>query len=131
MERVEVLQAWIAAWNARDADALVSLSDDDIELDMPMGARRGIAALRDVIAKQSYGVRLYVGPQAFQVDGDTAVALGPTEMRSVDEGDKVLERQENAGAGFTVRGDRVARFKPYPDGVTALRAEGFDESHRR
>jgi ketosteroid isomerase-like protein len=128
MEQVEVLQAWIAAWNARDADALARLADDDIELDMPMGARRGIPALHEVVAKHTYGVRLYVGPQTFRVDGDTVVALGPIELRSVEDGDKVVERQENAGAGFTLRGDRVARFKPYPDGVVALRAEGFDES---
>jgi ketosteroid isomerase-like protein len=128
MDHVDVVQAWIAAWNAGDADALVSLAVDDVELEMPMGARRGIPALRDVVAKQSYGMRLYVGPQALQVDADTVVALGPIELRSVEEGDKVVERQENAGAGFTVRGDRVARFKPYPDAVTALRAEGFDES---
>jgi ketosteroid isomerase-like protein len=127
MEPMHVVEAWIAAWNARDADALVSLADDDIELEMPMGARRGIAALREVVAKQSYGVRLYVGPQAFRVDGDRVLALGPIELRSVEEGDKVVERQENAGAGFTLRGDRVARFKPYPDAATALRAEGFDE----
>jgi ketosteroid isomerase-like protein len=127
MEPVRVLEAWIAAWNARDADALTSLADEDIELEMPIGARRGIAALRDVVAKQSYGVRLYVGAQAFRVDGDRVLALGPIELRSVEEDDKVVERQENAGAGFTLRGDRVARFKPYPDAATAVRAEGFDE----
>jgi ketosteroid isomerase-like protein len=127
---LNVLQAWIAAWNARDADALVKLADDDIELEMPMGARRGISALRDVVAKQSYGVRLYVGPQRFQVDGDRVVALGPIELRSVEEGDKVVERQEDAGAGFTLRGDRVARFKPYPDSGAALRSEGFEATSR-
>jgi hypothetical protein len=127
MGQIDVLEAWIAAWNARDADALASLADEDIELEMPMGSRRGIPALREVVAKQSYGVRLYVGPQAFRADGDRVLALGPIELRSVEEGDKVVERQENAGAGFTVREDRVARFKPYPDSVTAHRAEGFDE----
>jgi hypothetical protein len=130
MEQLDVLRAWIAAWNARDADVLVSLADDDIELEMPMGARRGIPALRDVVAKLSYGVRVYVGPQVFQVNGERVLALGPIELRSVEDGDRVVERQENAGAGFTLRGDRVARFKPYRDAATALRDEGFDESNR-
>jgi hypothetical protein len=57
-------------------------------------------------------------------------ALGPIELRSLEEGDKVVERQENAGAGFTLRGNRVARFQPYRDAATALRTEGFDESNR-
>jgi hypothetical protein len=130
MDQLDVLRAWIAAWNARDADALVSLADDDIELEMPIGAGRGIPALRDVVAKQSYGVRVYVGPQAFQVNGETVLALGPIELRSVEEGDEVVERQENAGAELTLHGDRAARFKPYRDAATAKRAEGFDESNR-
>jgi hypothetical protein len=117
MEQLDVLRAWIAAWNARDPEVLVSLADDDIEVEMPMGARRGLPALRDVVAQQSYGVRVYVGPQAFQANGERVLALGPIELRSVEERDKIVERQDNAGAGFTLRGDRVARFKPYRDAV--------------
>jgi ketosteroid isomerase-like protein len=130
VKQTDVLEAWIAAWNERDEDALVVLADEEIELELPSGAQRGIPALRDVVAKQSYGVRIHVEAQDFRIHGDTVVAVGPIELRWVEEGDEVAERQENAGAAFTVRDGRVARFKPYQDAAAALRAEGFDQERR-
>ena len=64
VERADVLEAWRAAWNACDADALTRLADDEIELVTPLGVRQGLSALRDLVAQQRFGVRLYVGPQA-------------------------------------------------------------------
>ncbi len=127
MTRTDVLDAWRAAWNARNADALAALADEPIELLMPHGVQVGIAALRELAARQSFGVRLYVLAQEYSISGDTVVATGPVEWRSVDEHDAVVERQDDAGAAFTFRGDLIARFKPYPDAATALRAEGFAE----
>ncbi|MCA1700819.1 MAG: nuclear transport factor 2 family protein [Actinobacteria bacterium] len=127
MKRAEVLDAWRAAWNARDADALVRLADEQIELMTPRGVRQGVTALRDLVAKQTYGVRLYVGPQDYTFRGSTAVSVGPIEWRSVEEGDAVVERQDDGGAAFTFRGDLIARFVPYPDAASALRAEGLGE----
>jgi len=65
VKRVAVLDAWRAAWNARDADALASLADKQIEVMTPRGSRQGVDALRAIVAKQSFGVRLYVGPQDY------------------------------------------------------------------
>ncbi|MBW3608784.1 MAG: nuclear transport factor 2 family protein, partial [Actinobacteria bacterium] len=121
----DVLEAWRAAWNACDADALSRLADDKIELVTPLGVRQGLSALRDLVARQTFGVRLYVGPQTYRFKGDTAVSVGPVEWRSVDEDDAVVERQDDGAAAFTFRNDRIARFKPFPDADTALRAEGF------
>src|SRR5918995_2635087 len=128
MEPAEAVQTWIAAWNARDADALVGLADEDIEVDTPRGTGRGIRALHDYVARQSYGVRLFICPQELHVRGDRVVATGAIEFRSVDEGDKVLERNEDVAAAFRLRGDRIARVRPYPDAATALRAQGFAEA---
>jgi len=125
VNRVAVLDAWRAAWNARDADALTSLADRQIEVMTPRGIRQGVDALHDVVAKQSFGVRLYVGPQDYTFSGDTAVSVGPVEWRSVDEDDAVVERQDDGGAAFTFRDDLIVRFQPYPDGATALEAEGL------
>lgn len=127
VERADVLEAWRAAWNACDADALSRLADDEIELVTPLGVRQGLSALRDLVAKQTFGVRLYVGPQAYTFKGDTAVSVGPVEWRSVDEGDAVVERQDDGAAAFTFRNDLIARFKPFPDAETALRTEGFSD----
>jgi ketosteroid isomerase-like protein len=125
VERRDVLEAWRAAWNARDLDALVRLADEEIELMTPRGVRQGISALGDLVAKQSFGVRLYVAPQEYAFNGDTVVSVGPIEWRSVDEDDAVVERQDDAAAAFTFRDDRIIRFTPYPDAATALRNEGF------
>lgn len=130
VERGDVLEAWRAAWNARDVEALLSLADDEIELVTPRGVGQGISALRELVAKQTYGLRLYVGVQDYAFSGDTVVAVGPIEWRSVDEDDAVVERQEAGGAAFTFRGNRIARFKPYPDAATALRTEGFSGTGR-
>ena len=127
MKRSDVLDAWRAAWNARDADALVSLAHEQIELLTPQGIEQGAAALRDLVAKQSFGVRLYLGPQDYRFSGDTVVLVGPIEWRSVDEDDAVVERQDDAGAAFTFSGNRITRFKPYPNAATALAAEGLTE----
>lgn len=130
MERHVVLEAWRAAWNARDRDALGRLADDDIELLTPRGVRQGISALDDLVAKQSFGVRLYTAPQQYSFNGDTVVSVGPIEWRSVDEDDALIERQDDAAAAFTFRGDRIARFTPYPDAATALQSEGFSDDGR-
>ena len=89
----------------------------------PRDARQGVDALRDLVAKQSFGVRLYIGPQDYTFSGDTAVSVGPVEWRSVDEDDAVVERQDDGGAAFTFRDDLIVRFQPYPDAATALEAE--------
>lgn len=115
------------AWNACDADALARLADDEIELVTPLGVRQGLSALRDLVARQTFGVRLYVGPQTHRFRGDTAVSVGAVEWRSVDEGDAVVERQDDGAAAFTFRNDRIIRFKPFPDAETALQTHGFSQ----
>ncbi len=91
----------------------------------PRGVQHGVSALRDLVAKQTFGVRLHVGPQDYSFNGDTVVSVGPIEWRSVEEDDAVVERHDDGAAAFTFRDDRIARFKPYPDAATALRTEGF------
>ena len=127
METVEVLEAWIAAWNSGDAETLAGLACDDVELALPQGRQRGVAALREFVARQAYGVRLHIGPQRFEVSGEKVIAVGPVELRAVEDGDKMVAREEDAAAGFVLRDGRVARFTPYDDATSARRAEGFDE----
>ena len=45
--RSEIVRAWHKAVNRGDADALVALCDDDIEVGGPRGSARGNAVLRD------------------------------------------------------------------------------------
>ena len=55
-DRFEVVRAWHEAVNRGDADALVALSDDDIEVGGPRGSARGSAVLRDWLGRA--GIRL-------------------------------------------------------------------------
>ena len=50
-DQFEVVRAWHEAVNRGDADALVALSDDDIEVGGPRGSARGSAVLRDWLGR--------------------------------------------------------------------------------
>jgi len=121
---VDVVERWTAAWNARDIDALAALAHPDIEVQTPRATASGIEALRALLAKQTYGVRLFIPPQDLRVRGDRVLATGPVELRWVED-DRVAERMEDAAACFELRDGRIARFTPYPDVAAARRAEGF------
>jgi ketosteroid isomerase-like protein len=125
VEGADLVRAWIAAWNARDVGALLGLADENVVMEMPRGVARGAAAVRDLLGRQSYGVRVFVGPQHLHVLGETVVAVGPIEFRQVEEDDRVVAREEGAAAVFALREGRVARFKTYPDAVAALAGEGL------
>lgn len=49
--RLEIVRAWHEAVNRGDADALMVLSDDDIEVGGPRGSAHGSALLRDWLAR--------------------------------------------------------------------------------
>jgi hypothetical protein len=48
---LEIVDAWVAAVNERDAERLVSLSDPQIELVGPRGSGSGQQLLRDWLAR--------------------------------------------------------------------------------
>lgn len=125
MEPVDLVRAWTEAWNARDVDALAAMADEAVALEMPGGSARGVVALRELVARQSYGVRLYVGPQDLHDLNDSVISVGPIEFRQVEDDDRVVAREEDAAAVFEVQHGRVARFKPYASLTDALAGEGL------
>lgn len=129
MDGLAVLHAWNTAWNARDGDALAGLAHEDIELVIGRGTQRGIAALRDAVQRQTFGAALHAAPDTFFAHGETFVAVGPVELRYVESGE-VAERHEDAGAAFSIRDGRVARFQAYEDAAAALRGEGLTDADR-
>ena len=96
---------------------------EEIELRLPGAVCSGLSALEALVAKHEFGVRLYVEPQEYVFRGDTAIAFGTIEWRSVEEDDAVVERHQDGAAAYLFRGDRIARFTPYPDAATARRSE--------
>src|SRR5215207_10043597 len=50
-DRLEIVRAWHEAVNRGDADALLALSDEDIEVGGPRGSARGSAVLRNWLGR--------------------------------------------------------------------------------
>jgi limonene-1,2-epoxide hydrolase len=123
---VEVVKAWTAAYNARDAEALVALAHEDVELLSPRGVEHGHEAVRESVRRQSYGVGMHVAAQRYFHRGQHVVIAGNIELRFVDSGE-LAERLE-AAAAFDVRDGRVARVEPHADLPAALTAAGVDPS---
>jgi ketosteroid isomerase-like protein len=124
---VEVVDAWNAAYDARDAEALVALAHEDVELVTPgRGTQRGHEAIRESVRRQTYGVGMHVGTHRRLHRDEPVVTAGTIELRFVDSGE-LAERFE-AAAAFTVRDGRVARMEPHADLASALAAAGVDQA---
>jgi limonene-1,2-epoxide hydrolase len=119
---VEVVEAWNAAFNARDAEVLVALSHADVELVTPGGTERGHEAVRESVRRQTYGVGMHVAADRRFCRGEHVVTAGTIELRFVDSGE-LAERFE-AAAAFTVRDGRMLRMEPHADLAGAFAAAG-------
>jgi ketosteroid isomerase-like protein len=119
---VTTVLAWHEALNTADADRLVALSTDDVEVGGPQGSGSGGRLLRDWVARA--GVRLEPG-RVFARAG-TVVVEERAEWRSAATGE-VSGRQDVASV-FEVRDGRVARVVRHADVGGALAAAGLDES---
>ena len=127
MSSAAVARAWEQAWNARDADALVALVHEDLEIvTIHRGTRHGRDALRAWVARQTYGVAMHVAMVRVFERGDVAVAETRTEWRYVDGGE--LAEISSGALAFLVRDERIARVTVHPDLATALAASGLTES---
>jgi ketosteroid isomerase-like protein len=123
---VAVVRSWHEAMNARDADRLVALAHDDVEVAGPRGVGRGTDLLRAWMDRQLGEVGLHLEPRRIFVRGDTAVVEQRAEWRAAGTGE-VVEGQE-VGSVLVVRDGRVAQFARHPDLGAALHAAGLDLS---
>ncbi len=123
---LEVVEAWNTAYNARDAEALVALAHEDVELVSPRGVDRGHDAVRESVRRQAYGVGMHVDVHRRFHRGEHVVTAGAIELRFVDSGE--LAERFQAAAAFVVRDGRVARVEPHADLASALAAAGVDAS---
>ena len=128
MSGADVARAWERAWNARNADALVALVHDDLEIvTIHRGTLHGPGALRAWVARQSFGVAMHVAIGRLFEGDDLVVAETRTEWRYVDSGE--LGDTSSGALAFVVRDGRIARVTVHPDIDTALAVTGLDESH--
>jgi hypothetical protein len=97
-DRFEIVRAWHEAVNRGDADALVAVCDDDIEVGGPRGSARGSALLRDWLDRAGIQLeprRWFASPAELVVEqvatwrGSGGEASGPQTVASsfiVEEG---------------------------------------------
>ncbi len=128
-----VLQEWLDAWNARDADRIVAcLADDAVYEDVPLGAmNRSAAETRQFVAVA------WKGFPDLRFEAVEASALGEHAvfewtMAGTHTGD--FPGLPPSGRSFSVRGvsvvelasnGRIRRIRDYWDFATALRQLGF------
>jgi hypothetical protein len=116
--RLEVVRAWHNAVNRGDVDALVALSDDDIEVGGPRGSARGHTILRDWLDRagiQLAPVRWFASPAELVVE-QVATWRGP-EGAPTDP--------QIIASAFTVENGRVMRTIRYGSLDEALAATGL------
>jgi ketosteroid isomerase-like protein len=116
-------RSWHEAMNARDAERLVALAHDDVEVEGPRGAGRGTDLLRAWMDRQAGEAGLHLEARRFFVRDDTVVVDQLAEWRTAATGE-VVEGQE-VGSVLVVRDGRVARFARHPDLGAALHAAGL------
>lgn len=117
-DQIGIVRAWHEAVNRGDADALVALSDDDIEVGGPRGSARGSAVLRDWLGRA--GIRLeprrwFVSPAELVVE-QVATWRGP---------DGAVTDPQSIASSFTVENASVMRTIRYGSLEEALAATGL------
>ena len=117
-DRFEIVRAWHEAVNRGDADALVAVCDDDIEVGGPRGTARGRALLRDWLDRA--GIRLeprrwFASPAELVVE-QVATWRGP---------DGEATDPQTVASSFTVEDGLVKRTVRYGSLTEALAASGL------
>ena len=117
-DRLEVVRAWHEAVNRGDADALVALSDDEIEVGGPRGSARGHATLRDWLDRAGIQLeprRWFASPTELVVE-QAATWRGP---------DGIVSDPQLIASSFTVEDGKVMRTIRYGSLEEALAATGL------
>ena len=117
-DQFEVVRAWHEAVNRGDADALVALSDDDIEVGGPRGSARGLAILRDWLDRAGIQLaprRWFASPAELVVE-QIATWRGP---------DGAATDPQIIASSFTVENEKVTRTIRYETLEEALAATGL------
>ena len=116
--RFEDVRAWHEAVNRGDPDALIALSEDEIEVGGPRGSARGHAILRDWLDRAGIQLeprRWFASPAELVVE-QAATWRGP---------DGVVTDPEIIASSFTVADGRVMRTIRYGSLEEALEATGL------
>ena len=126
---VEVVRQAFDAFNERDVERLVSLSDPDCAW-LPFRAQlegityRGHDGVRRFVADMDEDwTEFRVEPREFREAGDQVVAIGRVTGRGSGTG---VDIESDGGFVFGVRGGRITHIKSYSDPRAALESVGLD-----
>jgi SnoaL-like domain len=117
-DRFEIVRAWHEAVNRGDADAVVALSHDDIEVGGPRGSARGSALLRDWLAQTGIQLELrrwFASPTELVVE-QIAIWRSP---------DGTSTDPQTIASSFAVENGLVTRSVRYDSLMEALAAAGL------
>ena len=129
-ENVEVVHEWVAAWNRRDLDQMLSLFDSDVEwrtsgaflgVDSSYTGHDGFTRFwREFVeAWESFQVRI----DAVRDCGDRVLALGSFEAQGRDG----LEVRRPTASVWAFRAGRGVVVQVYADQAQAFEAVGLRE----
>ena len=117
-DRFEIVRAWHEAVNRDDADAVVALSHDDIEVGGPRGSARDSALLRDWLARTGIQLeprRWFTSPTELVVE-QIAIWRFP---------DGTVTDPQTIASSFAVENGLVTRSVRYDSLMEALAAAGL------
>jgi hypothetical protein len=117
-DRFQVVRAWHDAVNRVDADALIALCDDDIEVGGPRGSARGSAVLRDWLGRA--GIQLE--PRRWFASPTELVVEQVATWRGRDGG---VTNPEVIASSFVVENGLVSRTVRYGSLTEALAETGL------
>jgi hypothetical protein len=117
-DRFEIVRAWHEAVNRGDADAVVALSHDDIEVGGPRGSARGSVVLRDWLGRA--GIQLE--PRRWF---DSPSELVVEQVATWQGQDGAVTDPQLIASSFTVEDGKVMRTIRYGSLEEALAATGL------
>lgn len=120
----DIVAAWLAAYNGRDLDRLLALSEPDFVMDGLAGEQHGHEALRERLTAPMHGVSVHV--RALRTWERRGVVVVETISELRYGGAEEPWESMSGAATFTVKGGRVARMRVVPEVGEALGESGFE-----
>jgi hypothetical protein len=117
-DRFEIVRAWHEEVNRGDADAVMALSHDDIEVGGPRGSARGSALLRDWLSRAGIHLeprRWFVSPTELVVE----------QIATWQSSDGTSTDPQTIASSFAVENGLVTRSVRYDSLMEALTAGGL------
>jgi ketosteroid isomerase-like protein len=128
-ENVETVREMFEAWNRRDYEAAQERFDPEVEIEIAAESAldasfRGHSGLREMVRFWGAFAEFRSEPEEFRAAGDKVFVTVHHSGRGKTSGVDVDMRQWQV---FTVRGDRIVRYRIYGSRERALEAAGLSE----